>query len=712
MRNAGEDYFFDKMITVGDPLDDKNKSVPEGGLSKADLQQTDIQFFPESGSLITGVTSRVGFKATGTDGLGVPVGGYVTDSDNKRVAVISTRHAGMGNFLLLPEHGKTYTANINFADSTTKSVTLPTASREGYILSVYQTSQDSILVRIHASSLLQPSSVNLIAQSSGQVIFASPITIKAPVTNVWLTKTLFPSGVAQFTIFNSKNEPLNERVAFIKNPDNMQLGVNADSTIYNRRGRVQIKLNAKDSQGAASGANFSVAVIDENKVPVDESAESTIFSHILLSSDLKGYIERPSYYFITDTGEVNRALDNLMLTQGYRRFEWKTLPGIVSIAPAFAAEKMGTSISGTVTNLQRKTVGGAIVTLVSLNARINKTAITDVNGRFSFNSLVFADSARFAVEAKIPESTDGTIITIDTIPAMVINKKANLAEVYIIENKLQNAADEGKPAKLTGLHNLKEVKVKAVKVIDDDNKNAMQQGMLTQRDISVDNVIRIENPEQFQDIGTFLLARIPGVTIETGPTGVTRLMDMRRMPSLNAVEPKDDVSRDIGILVNGRTSGYDLDDIMNGRVFTPEDVDRIQVVRTSLPAKERMRSSFSSPTMPGDRPNTGSAGYINIILKHPAQRRQYHPGIANLMPKGYNKTREFYSPKYDRPEVSAKMPDLRTTIYWNPYVNTDANGEAIIDFYNGDGTGRYRVVIEGINADGELGRQVLRYKVE
>ncbi|MFD2147593.1 carboxypeptidase-like regulatory domain-containing protein [Mucilaginibacter antarcticus] len=704
MRNAGEAYFFDKTITVGDPLNDKNKAVPEGGLTKANLQQTDIQFFPESGNLITGVASRVAFKATGTDGLGVPVGGYVTDSDNKQVAPIFTRHAGMGNFLLMPERGKTYTANIKFADSTIKRIPLPTASREGYVLGVYQTSKDSILVRINASDLLQPSNINLVAHSSGRVLFSSPISIKTPITNVWLNKALFPSGIAQFTIFNTKNEPLLERIAFIRNQDQMQLTVNADSTIYNRRGRVQLKLKAKDSDGAAAAANFSVAVIDENKVPVDESAESTILSHLLLTSDIKGYVERPNYYFTAtaDTSHTNRALDNLMLTQGYRRFEWKTLQNSIGNPPAFAAEKKGTVISGTVTNLQRKPVDGAAVILVSLNARINyKMTHTDANGRFRFDSLVFADSARFAVSSKIPESTNGTIITIDTIPELAINQKTNLAEVQLIANKLQDAAEEGKPAKLTGLHNLKEVKVNAVKVIENENKNAMMQGMGTQRDISVDKVIRIEDPEQFQDIGTFLLARVPGVTVEVGPTGVTQLVDMR--PSISVAGGSTPDGRTISVMVNGGLGSYTVDEILNGNVFLPQDVDRIQVIRTSLPAKSRIARTGDGPP---------PAGYINIILKAPSLRKQYNSNVANIMPKGYNKMRQFYSPKYDNPKVNARIPDLRTTIYWNPYVNTDANGEVKFDFYNGDGAGTYRVVVEGINADGELGRQVYRYKVE
>jgi uncharacterized protein YfaS (alpha-2-macroglobulin family) len=59
-----------------------------------------------------------------------------------------------------------------------------------------------------------------------------------------------------------------------------------------------------------------------------------------------------------------------------------------------------------------------------------------------------------------------------------------------------------------------------------------------------------------------------------------------------------------------------------------------------------------------------------------------------------------------------KLPDLRTTVYWNPYLKTDADGKASFNFFNADGPGTYKVIVEGINAAGELGRQVYNYTVE
>jgi hypothetical protein len=87
-------------------------------------------------------------------------------------------------------------------------------------------------------------------------------------------------------------------------------------------------------------------------------------------------------------------------------------------------------------------------------------------------------------------------------------------------------------------------------------------------------------------------------------------------------------------------------------------------------------------------------------------------GNVTLMPKGFYKARIFYSPKYNTQESAIPQgTDRRSTIYWNPNITTDKDGNATFDYYNADGRGTYRAVIEGIDLDGNIGRSVLRYKV-
>jgi uncharacterized protein YfaS (alpha-2-macroglobulin family) len=87
-------------------------------------------------------------------------------------------------------------------------------------------------------------------------------------------------------------------------------------------------------------------------------------------------------------------------------------------------------------------------------------------------------------------------------------------------------------------------------------------------------------------------------------------------------------------------------------------------------------------------------------------------GVLPIAPMGFYKAREFYSPKYDHINEVTKQRDLRSTIYWKPELQTDKDGNASFDFYNADGKGTYKVIVEGIDSKGNLGRQVFRYKVE
>ena len=91
---------------------------------------------------------------------------------------------------------------------------------------------------------------------------------------------------------------------------------------------------------------------------------------------------------------------------------------------------------------------------------------------------------------------------------------------------------------------------------------------------------------------------------------------------------------------------------------------------------------------------------------------KYIPGITSYAPKGYYRERIFYSPRYDVSNITSKMPDLRTTIFWAPHVVTDSTGKASVEFFNADGNGNYRVIAEGVSLDGTVGRKIYRYAVK
>lgn len=300
--------------------------------------------------------------------------------------------------------------------------------------------------------------------------------------------------------------------------------------------------------------------------------------------------------------------------------------------------------------------------------------------------MIFADSAKFAIQARAPNNSDHAIITLDSLPHVAVNIKPSNADVVIINTNLRKAEDDGKRVNLTG-HVLKQVDIKALR--NKKNQKIVMQEMFSLPDEqSADHIYTIPDPDSFIDLKSFIQARISNLRIETDNFGNSKVLDIRPVAT-------DGTSNEIAILVNGtHTSDDPLTDIRL------EDIAKIELVRNNQAIINMFRGGRDHP-----------AGFLFIVTKPPSERKHYYPNIVNIAPKGYNKVRQFYSPRYDHPNDITK-PDLRSTIYWNPYVNTDKNGKATLDFYNADGPGDYRVVIEGIDAAGELGRQVYHYKVE
>jgi hypothetical protein len=662
---------------------------------KAALSQSDVQFFPESGSLVNGITSRIAFKAVGVDGLGVNVKGRITDETNNEVASFETLHAGMGSFMLRAQVGKIYKANITFADGTTRVIVLPKAADEGYTLGIYQPNKDSVLVRINASASLLKSPVNLIVQTNGESIFASPVRIEKAITSIWLNKKDFPTGIAQFTLFNNAGEPLNERIAFIRSNDQMQLMLKTNKTIYGSKERVQVDLEAKDSKGKPTAGNFSVSVIDESKVPVDENKESTIFSNLLLTSDLKGYVEQPNYYFGKETDEVNKALDNLMLTQGYRRFAWKDLLTSVNAKPQYKAEGLGINISGKVTTLTDKLLPNATVNLISPRAKLAEVTKTDAKGDFSFNGIFLTDSIKLTVQARGANNSDKVKLVLDSVPKLKMNRNPNLGDISTnIAQTLKTYIDNGKKlddyyeqtGQLDKVHRLREVRIRA-------NRKPPPPMYATQQNFRIpeghsDHNYIMKDAERCANLAICLQGVFPGVIFTP--------------------YPKASVAGDyvvMRVVVDGRVLKQDeAEGVFDNTLLDPLEVVKIEVITKNEALKSMLATQFDG---------LGAAPVLLIytnrgLLKKP----NYNPSIANINPKGFNKMREFYQPRYDKPGKVIKLPDLRTSVYWNPYMKTNTGGKTTVNFFNADGPGNYKVIVEGINADGELGRQVYRYTVE
>ena len=98
-------------------------------------------------------------------------------------------------------------------------------------------------------------------------------------------------------------------------------------------------------------------------------------------------------------------------------------------------------------------------------------------------------------------------------------------------------------------------------------------------------------------------------------------------------------------------------------------------------------------------------GAIAVYTKKGGSSNDNVKGLDFARIPGYTPDREFFSPDYSTPSPDHDQEDVRTTLYWNPFIMTDKNNRRqFFTFYNNDITRKIRVVIEGINAEGKLTR--------
>ena len=690
MQNAPE-YFFDKTIAIGSAMNSStvtNMSADKKGHS-------DLQFFPEGGELVSAMISKVAFKAIGPDGLGVNVKGVVIDNNNNQMVAFSSSHLGMGTFYLQPEEGKTYKAKVTFADGSQGIFNLPAVQSKGIALSVIDTlGKLSIEIRSNKAYFQENlnKNISLVIYGSG---FVNTVNTKLDSRRLSMDipNSQFLSGVVQVTLFSQTGDPLSERLVFLKNPDLVDLTLASDKNTYNQREKISVAVTAKDKGNAAEG-HFSVAVIDATKMPVDENNETTILSYLLLSSQLRGYIEQPNYYFLQNNGQAAAALDVLMLTQGYRRFTWKKLLDGRDSSFAYAPEK-SLELSGVAKNAAGVPVKDMDVMLLTSDRRSTLGERTDNNGKFKFVGLpAMADSTMLVLQAtgstKIKNST---VFTIDADrPGPAVAEKNEPVLQSDLNRAMMSYAGNNKPVMEAGVaknasykYNSKtEVRAKTAVLNDKNNYESSNLGGSGH----ADQVINGDKIRNAPSLSVGLNGLLRGVSFTNGvPYNlVSNVVGSTGAP----------VTEPMYVVIDG--SGLELGQGIDG--INPQSVATVEVLSGANATIYGIHAGSGVLVITSRKTAADISGTSSATL-----------GALSFRMRGFYLGREFYSPKYDVKTAGTK-PDLRSTVLWLPEVITDKNGNALFEYYNSDGRGSYRVVIEGIDDKGNIGRQVYRYKVE
>lgn len=649
----------------------------------------DLQFFPEGGELIANIPKKVGFKAVGTNGLGVPLKGVVVDKDGNTVTEFSSLHAGMGYFDLFPLLDHTYKAIVEFENGVKKEYTLPAVLKSGVSL-VHHSSDDTHLrmAMVTNPEYLEANPDKLLyvfAQSNSYLCYAAQLTLKNESLLINIPLERLPNGIIQVLLTDHSGKPISERLVYVNANPFLDIQVKTDKDSYKQKDLVQLDLKIMDPDTVFSGT-YSIAVTDESRVPYDDNEGQSIFTSFLLHADLKGHIEKPHYYFNPENENRLQALDALLLTQGYKRFMLQDFisqnyPNLVFLPES------GIEVSGTLRLNTGRVVPNAGLLLSIPDRSFRTDQYTDEQGRFRFNNLVFTDSSRVTVNARGNDNYRNLVIHMDQTQYPGIDKNPEWPDIQTnIESKLQAYLRNSRQVFRTDLV-LEEVKVVGTITPKKSAKDFSALTGLGMADHTID-------PERLEGC-RYLLQCLPTLL-----TGIT----------YDSQEQKFYITRDYN--AGGRIpaqvflNGMPIDAISLNSL-PADDIEGIEIfLKDELGTVSRMYQnngviSFYTKSDHKPAPRMTLAEIERLLPKS---------NVVDLTPLGYIKEYTFYTPKYETAE-SKNVRDIRSTVYWNPSVKTDVNGEAKIQFYNGDGNGDYKIVIEGIDVTGNFGRKVLRYKV-
>lgn len=707
MQRNGEDYLFDqnlRIVNVPDKAETgkgthSKSNKDEASATRAKLPgKIDVQFFPEGGNLVNGVSSKIAFKAIEPNGLGIGIRGIVTDESGNQVATFSSQHLGMGVITFKPIANKKYVSNITY-NGGTAIFDLPGAVNTGYALAIDNSDPDYLKVHINSGQQNLENTVTLVGQSRGIVCYYSTGKLVNHTFSTMISKDVLPEGIVQFTLFSRNAEPMNERLVFVRHRGEFSLKLLTDKPVYHARDKVSANLVVTDNNTPAIGS-FSVAVTNVGQVPVNENNESSILSNLLLTSDIKGYIEMPGYYFNDKNAKAASDLDVLMLTQGYHRFEWRLILNDRSAPESYQPEKLS-FVSGTITNAGGKSIPHGKVSMTAISKGFfNLDTTADEHGKFTFEHFPIIDSIRYIIQASDKEVRKKSFIELDQHRYQKINEAVITSDSAAKENAQMLAfSDVSKSFHQQqinqgfGSHG---IVLKGVTIKDKAEKKYLRNSENLNGPGNANDVVTADQlPPGSPTFKDAIVGHLHGIQYLGGN------FYYGMFPTLVLLD---------GIEIRGNLS------IRMGQFKlssdTPSQADVMNSIPISQIASVEIIKDASLSAIYGVR---GAGGVIIVTTKRWNDIKpngNFRTNFAYFSPIGFYKARTFYAPKYDSPNMNARFPDLRTTIYWNPFVNTDETGKARFDFFNADTKGTYRIVIEGMDNQGHLGREVYNYKVE
>jgi hypothetical protein len=678
MKNAGPQLYFEKTITIfnslknADTISSANPpaaSPPSTNPSAAPPPSAtalepsyDLQFFPEGGNLVKGLPNRVAFRIADRSGHGLPATGSLLDDSGHRIAELHTLHGGMGQFSFTPGGTSPYKVVLELEDHHLASGLLMPATENGYTMQADDTTDGRLKIAVSIPSPVRPedSLVWLIVRSGPSFAKAAMENISGGTATFLISKNELQDGVSQLTILNAKKTPVCERLWF-NYPPPLNLDLQVSKENFAPREMIGLDLSAHDAGGSPVEINGSIAVVLQDSLQSDP--QENIRTYLLLSSDLRGTVDSPEYYFSDNSSQVQTAMDLLMRVQGWRKIQ-VSAPSANPNSPEYA----GILVTGKITNrITGAAAGGIPVWLSAPGEKFSLAhAVSNKDGLLQWDMGKIYGASELVVQTGNPV-TD-SLYRIDLSPAF----SEPVPQKNIPPFRL--------PAGTRDQLLLHSIGAQAQNAYQPDRFQHFVQPLLADTG----------NFYGYPDVSYLLDDYTRFTTMEEVMREYIRQVRVRNNNGNFSFYAQSDQANEIFFESSPLVllDGVPISDMNKIIQFDPLKIRRIEIMtKRYLLDDSIFQGIINYSTYKGDL-----AGFL---LDRNVSIQEF---------EGLQVQRQFYSPVYETEDQrKSRIPDLRNVLFWSPEVLTGHDGKKHLSFSTSDFPGRYMILIQCITSDGRMG---------
>lgn len=635
---------FPQKIWVVDRID---KQKPQD--TKAEQQRDNIRLglYPEGGYLVQGIKNYVAFKTTDNQGMPAPLNGWLCEN-GARILDIESYHDGMGLFSFVPQEGIRYTVQLTNG----QEFPLPTSLRSGMVMHLEHTDRKNVVFSVRQSKESMPRRISLFVQMRGVPCYQAGGVLRDSLI-ISLPMSGFPGqGIAEATLFDEQQRPIAERLFYVLPDKQLTITARPSKEVYIRRDKGEVRIHVTDSEGKPVQAEICMSIFD--KAYMSQAYRETMLSYNFLSTQIRGNIHHPAYYFDRNNPDRLHALDLLLLTQGWRRYTWQESRKDYHGKPFLCDSIIGRETVGS-RKMKRNTTNGG-------------EQVIQVFGPSGDSQFLWTDSVgNFSVPVSVMNTLRGGYVYIKPLLGKEFKPHLTLSDGTVLIDSIRKS----KKSYQSYLNNVEKEK-KDAKLV------TTQTGTVLLNEVLVTRKRRMPFRDKF-------MGRLDSlVNINLGPwvckhgflenykEGYSHLMGDERAPVQCAQHSRDtlNVRRKPVIGKVYRIIKYEPN---TQGISIVKDVEDIKYEGPIYTDEELLR--------------------MNNITRC----------------KGYYGQREFYTP--DSVEMLSSLPDARNTLLWSPSVLTDKNGDAIVPFWTSDINTQFIGVVEGTDGLGLLGSNTFEFHV-